>query len=297
MRGGASNPWPYLFLAPFGVAFAVLGAYPLGRTLWLAMHRDAGTSAARFEPTANLAFVLGDPLTWLALANTLGFALGFAIVQVPAALLVAVAIDAAHPRLRRILAGVFFAAHLVGATFAGVLFAAMLSGRRGLLNAVLLRLNLVENPVPWLDSPALAMPVLIGVAAYVGVGFGVVICLAALRRVDAHLLEAATLDGAGPARRVWHVTLPQVRPTLSFLAVAAVFYGLQAFELPYALFGGPGPGYRALTAVMYLFALDFERGQTGLAAAVAVVLAAVVAAVTLLLARLLRVGGGEVTLA
>ena len=139
------------------------------------------------------------------------------------------------------------------------------------------------------------MPLLVGVSAYLGFGFGTIYCLAALRRIDRDLADAAAIDGAGRAGRLWHVTLPQLRPTLSLLFVAAVFWGLQAFELPYALFGGPGPGYRALTAVMYAFSLAFERGQTGYAAAVSVLFAGVAAALTLGLAGALRLGREEVT--
>lgn len=288
------NVWPYLFLAPFGVAFLLLNVYPLWRTLAMSTQASAGKSAAWFVGFDNYAYVLRDPLTWLALANTLGYALAFAAIQVPASLGVALLVDASPTRMRKPLAAVFFSTHLIGSAFAGILFASLLSGRRGLLNAALLWAGWIETPLAPLNSTTWAMPVLIAVSVYLGVGFGMVYCLAALRQVDAQLHEAATLDGAGPARRLWHVTLPQVRPTLSFLTIAAVFWGLQAFELPYVLFGGPGPGYRVLTAIMYLFALGFEQGELGLASAVAISFAVVVAVVTIALAKLLGVGRGEV---
>lgn len=256
----------------------------------------AGTQWATPAGFDNYSFVLQDPLLWLAAANTVAFSLAFACLQVPLALALALLVDACPRRLRASLATGFFATHLVGSAFAGLLFAAILTGRRGLLNAGLLKLGVIDVPIGWLDSTALAMPVLIGVAVYVGVGFGMIYLLAALRRVDRDLHDAAYVEGAGSLHRLWHVTLPQVRPTLAFLFVAAIFWGLQAFELPYLLFGGAGPGYRALTVVMYLFAQGFQNGDLGLASATAVVFAVVVGAVTVGLAKVLKLGGEEVRL-
>ncbi len=286
---------PWMFLAPFLMAFITFSLYPLARTLVLSTQYAAGTEAAVNVGVDNYTFAAGDPLVWLAGVNTLGFALGFAIVQVPWSLLLAIVVDHAPARLRGGLIGIFFSTHLVGTTFAGVLFAAMLSGRRGLVNAVLLNLGVIDAPIGWLQSTAMAMPLLILAGAYLGAGFGMLYLLAALRRVDANLLDAARVEGAGPLRRFWHVTLPQVRPTLAFLFVAAVFYGLQAFELPYVMFGGAGPGYRVLTAVMYLFAVGFEQGDLGLASAIGVMFAVAVAGLTIVLAKVLRLGGEEVS--
>ena len=274
--------WAYGFVAPFAVAFLLFSAWPIARTLTLGGGHYAAAAS--------------DPLLWLATANTLGFALLFALAQTPLALAAALLVDRLPRRLRTVAAGVFFSTHLVGASFAGVLFVAALSGRDGLVNAMLLKLGVIARPVLWLDSTALAMPVLVAVAAYVGFGFGTVYCLAALRRIDHDLLAAATVDGAGTLRRFWHVALPQLRPTLALLFVAAVFWGLQAFELPYVLFGGPGPGYRALTGAMYAFGLAFEQGRPGHAAAVSVLFGVAVVTLTLGLSAALRLGREEVRL-
>ena len=119
-------------------------------------------------------------------------------------------------------------------------------------------------------------------------------CLAALQQVDRQLYDAAVMDGAGAWGRFWHVTLPQVRPTLSFLAIAGAIWSLQVFELPYVLFDGPGPNYRGLTGVMYLFAIGFERGDLGYAAAIGWIFTAVVVLITIGMIALLGVGREEV---
>jgi ABC-type sugar transport system permease subunit len=139
------------------------------------------------------------------------------------------------------------------------------------------------------------MPVMLGCAWYLSVGFGMIYCLAALQHVDRRLYDAARVDGAGAWGRFWHITLPQVRPTLSFLTIAGAVWALQVFELPFVLFDQtPGPGYRGLTAVMYLFAVGFERGDLSYAAAIGWIFTIVVVVITGLMAWSLRIGREEV---
>ena len=272
----------WCFLTPFLLVFAVASLWPMVRTAWLSL--DAG------DPLRNYRLVIFDPLAWLAAANTIGFAMVFTLVQTTLAVATAM-LAAGVPRwLGRGLAAALFAAHVLGATFAGLIFGGLLGPGRGGLNAWL------PEPVGWLTTPNLAMPVLLVVAAYVGTGFGTLWVLAALRRVDPRVGEAARVDGAGAVRRFRHATLPQIRPTVSMLLLAGMFWGLGVFELPYVLFGGPGPGYRVLTASMLIFSSAFERGDVGYASAAAVLFAGLTVVLTLVAAWALRVGREEVTL-
>ena len=285
LRISNGGPWPYLMLAPFLLASAAFGLWPVVRTIALSL--DGGGTA--------YGQAVSDPLLWLAAANTVGFSVVFAIGQAIVATAAALLIDALPRRMGGLMATLCFATHLLGGTFAGVLFAAMLSGRTGLVNALLLRGGVIDAPVPWLTTPNLAMPVLLAVAIYVGFGFGTIYLLAALRRVDRELLDAARVDGAGLLRRLTSVTLPQLRPTLSILLIGGLFWGLSAFELPFVLFDGAGPGYRVLTVVMLVFAAAFERGEVAYASAVATLLAATTAVFVTLAAAALGVGREEVS--
>ena len=291
------NLWPWLFLSPFLLGFGVFFAWPLLRSVGMSFERDAGTGAARFAGLANYRFAAGDVLLWGGLLNTLAFTLLFLIVQVPASLGLALLLDGRRVVARPLFRFVFFSTHLVGVVFAAVLFSTLLSGRMSPVNKLLLLSGMIDQPADLLQSPFLAMPLLLGCAWYLSIGFGMIYCLAALQGIDRDLYDAATADGAGAWARFRHVTLPQVRPTLSFLTVAGAVWGLQLFELPYVLFNGPGPGYRGLTAVMYLFSVAFVDGDLGYASAVGWCFVGVVLLVTLGLARLLGLGREDVTLA
>ena len=288
--------WPYLFLAPLTILFAAFFAVPMGRSFWMSLQRDAATPATRFAGLDNYRFALGDVLLWGSLANTLAFTLLFLIVNVPASLGLALLLTGKKVVARPLFRFLFFSTHLVGVVFAGALFSTLLSGRLSPVSRGLVALGVTSEPLDLLQSPALAMPVLLLCAWYLSIGFGMVYCLAALAGIDRDLYDAAHVDGASPWTRFRHVTLPQVRSTLAFLTVAGAVWALQLFELPYVLFDGPGPGYRGLTVVMYLFSVAFVDGDLGYAAAVGWTFTAVVALVTLGLVRLLRLGREDVTI-
>lgn len=286
--------WPYLFLAPFLAGFALFFAYPLARSAWMSLQRDAGTSQARFAGLANYAFGLNDVLLWGSVLNTLSFAALFLAGQIPASLGLALLLNDRRLRLLPVFRFIFFSTHLVGVVFAAVLFSDLLSGRHSLVSRLLLWTGAIDAPLDLLNREAWAMPVMLGCAWYLSVGFGMIYLLAALQQVDQRLYDAARVDGAGAWRRFVHITLPQVRPTLSFLSIAGAIWALQVFELPYVLFDGPGPNYRGLTAVMYLFAVGFERGDMGYAAAIGWVYAGVVVLIALLMIKALGMGREEV---
>jgi ABC-type sugar transport system permease subunit len=105
--------------------------------------------------------------------------------------------------------------------------------------------------------------------------------LAALQSVDRELYEAAEVDGAGAWSKFWHVTLPGIRPVLTFMVLVGTIGAFQLFELPYVLFQGPGPNNRGLTIVMYLFQYGFEFGDIGYASAVGWVLVLLIFALSL----------------
>lgn len=278
---------PWAMLAPLLVGIALVYLYPLGRTVSLSLTGNA---------IRNWWLAATDLLLWLSIANTLVFSLGLVVLQLPLSLGLALLLNGLRGPGRRIWRAAFFSTHLVGVAFAGVLVHALVSGRDSVLNAALLWTGIIDQPWRPLESPATVMPLLIVVSVWLGAGFGMVYLLAALQKVDTHLLDAAHLDGAGRWQRFWNVTLAQLRPTLSFLAVAGLLWGMQLFELPYVIFGGPGPGYRGLTISMYVFAQSFREGQFEYASAVALISAGFIAGLTLIAARLLRVGREEVQL-
>src|SRR5687768_9567501 len=182
MRG--RQRWAYVFLAPFIAATALFFAWPLARSGWMSLQRDAGTDDARFSGLANYQFALYDTLLWGSLLNTIAFAALFLVVQIPASLGLALLLNDRRTRGLRALRFIFFSTHLVGVVFAAVLFSDMLSGRHSLVSQLFLHTGLIGAPLDLLNREAWVMPLMLACAWYLSVGFGMIYCLAALQQVD-----------------------------------------------------------------------------------------------------------------
>lgn len=257
---------PYLFVAPFLLLFALFLAVPLLESVYL-MLTPSHAELARLT-LRNLVFLLHDRLFWLAAANTTLYTLVLLGVQIPLALFLACLLHSPKVRGRRALRLLFFMPFLIGNVFAAILFALLLDTRHGLLNALLSLLARRAVEVPWLDDPRLVMLSVLLASVWLTTGFAMLCFLAALQSVDHELYDAARVDGGGSWVRLWHVTLPSIRPVFLVLLLAGTVQAFQLFELPYVLYGGPGPGSRALTIVMYLYATGFEAGDLHYASAV-----------------------------
>jgi len=241
---------PYLFLSPALLLLCVFLLWPLARSLALSFYLTAGPRTEKFVGFGNYRFLI----FWLAAINTALFTLGFLLIQIPLSLALAMLLNSRQTRARSLLRFCFFSTYLCGQVFVAVIFFALLGHHP---------LN-----VPWLTDSRWTMITLLLAAIWLSTGYAMVFLLAALSAVRQELYEAAQLDGAGPWTSFRHVTLTGIRPMLAFLILVGTITGFQLFELPYVLFQGPGPGYRALTIVMYLYSAGFDRGDLGYASAI-----------------------------
>lgn len=264
---------PWFFLAPFLAITAIFVLWPLGSSLVLSFQQTFGPEATKVVGWDNFRFLLRDPLFWKAFRNTALFAAGSLLLQLPLALLLALALN--HPRLRgrAVFRLLFFLPALVGLIFAGVVFSMVLETRTGLLNHSLHALFPAFDPeFPWLTRYPMAALLLSALWLYVG--FNMVYFLAALQSVPRELLEAAAIDGANVWQRFRHVILPEITPVGNFVILLSLVGSFQLFELSWVLFNNTtGPNDGGLTIVMYLYRTGFIVGDLGYASAVGWVLA------------------------
>jgi len=278
---------PYALAAPFVLIFAVFIIIPLARAGILALQQTYGPQAAEFVFLNNFTELARDPLFWRAIGNTLIFTLASVFIQLPLALGLAMLLNRPGLRGRGIYRLIFFSPQLMGLVFVATLASIIFEKRSGLLNQVLHWGFGVSLDFPWLQT--FVMPTLILTTLWMYVGFNMVYFLAALQNVDKSLLEAASIDGAGPWARFRHVTIPAIRPVASFVVLLSIIGSLQLFELPYVMLNATaGPANRGLTIVMYLYQSGFEVGDLGYASAIGWVLALMLVGFAIVQARLAR---------
>jgi ABC-type sugar transport system permease subunit len=279
---------PYLFVAPFVLMFSVFLLYPLVRSFVLSFCNTVGPTDVRFTGLANYAYLLHDPYFWIAAANTALYVFAFLLIQVPLSLGLAMLLNSSRVRARSFFRFAFISTHFVGHVFVAVVFAQLLDPRHGPISRLISFFSRGAVEIPWLTQPILARVSVLLAWLWLSVGYGMIYLLAALQHVDVHQYEAAQVDGAGRWSRFWHVTLPGIRPVLTFLVLVGLIGGFQLFELPWVLFQGAGPGSAGMTIVMYLFNTGFLAGNLGYASTIGWALVVILIVVTALQLRLTR---------
>jgi len=147
----------------------------------------------------------------------------------------------------------------------------------GVLNSMLSSIG-IDGPA-WLSSTTWAMPAVILVSVWQGVGYPMVILLAGMQGVPHELYEAARIDGASPWNQFWKITLPLLTPTLFFLFITQFISSFQVFGIIYVMTQG-GPANATSVYIYYLYENAFAFGRMGYASAMAWILFAIIAIVT-----------------
>ncbi|TDD72678.1 sugar ABC transporter permease [Jiangella aurantiaca] len=273
-----------VFLLPTLVVFTYFGWWPILRGVVLSVQETNLVSDPRWVGLDNFRTLLADPLLWTAVRNTAWFALLALLFGFPAPILLAVVMS----ELRR-LGGLFrvlvYLPVVVPPVVAVLLWKWFYDPGNGLFNEVLGLIGL--GPYPWLQSTSSAMPSLVLEATWAGAGGTVLIYLAALTSVPSELYEAAETDGASVWRRLWHVTLPQLRGVLLLMLLLQVIGTLQVFTEPFVLTDG-GPADSTVTILLLIYRYAFVYGDYGLATALSVLLAVVLGVLSAIYLRLTR---------
>ena len=269
-----------MFLTPWIIGFLVFTAWPLGYAAYLSLTDYDVINDPQFVGWDNYVQLFEDPKVALALGNTLWFA----AVQVPALVIVALALALLLNSVGRsagFFRTVFFLPKMTPPVAVGILFLLLFNGQNGLINSALGIFG-VAGPA-WTTDPSWVKPGLVLMSLWT-VGSTVIILLAALQNVPEELYESARIDGAGFWRQSFSVTLPMISPALFFVIVVNTIGALQTFDEAYTAFFGAGnttySNDAALFYVIYLFQQAFEFLHMGYAAAMAWVLFAVIMVVT-----------------
>jgi multiple sugar transport system permease protein len=230
----------------------------------------------------NFKSLFKDPLFWTSWSNTLVYT----CVSVPLSMLLGLGVALLLNRKLRgmvVFRVLFFMPMTVGVVASGLLWSWMFTPQYGLLNYLLHFVGL--GPYHWLTSSSTSMISIIIVGVWRGMGFNIIVFLAGLQGVPQHLYDAATVDGAGPVRKFWHVTVPMLSPTLFFGSLIGLIMSFGVFEQTYVMTQG-GPGNSTLTIIYFIYQQGFSYLRMGYASAASVTFLVVLTILTGLLLRL-----------
>jgi multiple sugar transport system permease protein len=236
----------------------------------------------------NFSTVLHDPLLPIAVKNTLYFA-GLALLfGYPIPLIAAVLMSEVR-KLRGIYSALAYLPVVIPPVVAVLLWKTFYdASTTGVFNSVLGWVHL--GPYPWLQSPSTAMPALVLESTWANAGGTIIIYLAALTGVNTELYEAASVDGASIWRKIWHITIPQLRGVLLVTMILQIIGTAQVFLEPY-LFTSGGPANSTITVLLLIYNYAFGNslgGNYGSATALSLMLAAFLALFSLIYLRATR---------
>lgn len=275
----------YLFLLPSLLQFFILTLFSVIFSFYLSFHEwNILEPEKPFVGLENYARLLTDRRVHQAIFNTVYYTAVSVPLTLVCGLLVALLLNN-QIRGRGIFRAIFYLPGITSAVAVAVVWKWVFNGDFGLINYYLIQLGLIGEPIRWLTDPNLAMPSIIIVSIWGGVGGSMIIYLAGLQAIPEELYDAAKVDGAGPVRRLVSITVPLLGPSTFFLLITSIIGAFQQFGLPYLMTAG-GPLGRTTTIAYHLYQSAFKNFDMGYAAAMSYVLFAMILVFTLVQMRL-----------
>jgi len=285
--------WGVLCASPAILGFLIWQVGPIVASVFVAMTdwRIAGTpewiGLANFEQ-----MFTEDRLFPIALRVTASYTFGSVPLHLVVAFLLALLLNQKIKGLA-VFRTVYYLPAVVPLIASSVLWLWLFNPDFGLLNAGLQSLGLPKSQ--WIYHSRTVIPSLILMSAW-NVGPTMIIFLAGLQGVPRQLYEAVEIDGGGAFRRLWHVTIPMLTPTILFNLVLTFINTMQTFVQPYLMTEG-GPNNASLLYVLYLYRKAFNESQMGYASALAWIIFLIIAGLSLLVfkssARWVYYEGGD----
>jgi multiple sugar transport system permease protein len=275
----------WLFIAPVILGVLAFQFIPLLVSLYASFTRWDGIGAPEFIGLENfITLFTADSLFRLTLKNTIYFTAGAIPLTVALSLFLALLCN-------RKMAGsnfyrtAYFTPHITNVVAISFVWFWFYAPEDGVINGLLSMVG-VDGPA-WLSSSTWAMPAVIVVAVWQGVGYPMVIFLAGLQGIPQQLYEAAKIDGASAWHRLRYVTLPLLTPSFFFVLITSFITSFQVFGIIFVMTQG-GPANDTNVYIYYLYQNAFSYGKMGYASAMAWILFILIATITMIQWRLQR---------
>jgi len=263
----------WLLLLPAVVLVVGVLFYPIFDIAWLSLQHyvltapaDRGFAGfenykAEFLDDSVLPLATVNTLIWAGLSVAIQFLLGFSLALL---LWRSFRFDGVYKSL-------VLAPWAISGTLAGLMWLWIFNGQIGVLNDFLLRLNLISEPIAWLDDPDSALYALVVPNVWRGIPYFTIMLLAALQGIPEEVCEAASLDCTNRRQELWHIILPMIRPMIVTTVLLRVIWTFTYVDIIYVMTGG-GPANSTHTLASWTFVLAFQLLDFGRAAAVAVLM-------------------------
>ena len=281
---------PYAFLAPALILLAVFVFYPIAAVFYYSLTDYDIVRPPVFIGLDNFVRLLDDDTLRLALLHSFLY-----LIVTPILIVLSIGLAiVVNRRLRgiHVYRALYFVPAVSGSIAIGLSWR-WLFDRSGFINSVLMSWGVIQEPIQWLATPALVLPIAMLLTIWAGIGYYSVIFLAGLQNVPDELYDAARIDGCNDIQKHWYVSIPALRPQIVFVGVISSLAALKVFDEIYVLTNRTGGILNSgVTMVFYLWQQAFERSNAGYASAIAIVLLVITLGFSIVNVRLLERGEG-----
>lgn len=277
---------PYLFLLPALIVISVFVLYPIGAVIYYSFTQYNIVTPPVWVGLRNYQQLLQDDIFWLSVKHSFVYLLVTPILIV-LSILLAIVVNRKAPGISAFRA-LYFIPVISGSIAVGIAWRLMWD-RNGIINGLLVSSGWINEPIQWLAEPAYTLPIAMALTVWLGLGYYMMIFLAGLQNIPEELYDAALIDGCNSWQKHWYVSVPGLRPQITFVAVISSLAALQVFNEIFTLTGGLGGILNSgVTMVFYLWRKAFRLNQAGMASAIAMVLLAITLLFSIINLRLLE---------
>jgi len=272
-----------LMLTPSVLFLAVCSIYPF---IWIFRYvcYDYNGFTATYTGTRNFMRMMNDKAFWGSVIHTFEYALYKLVFIIPLALVIAVLLNA-KMRGSNVLRGIYFMPTIISTSISGMIFSFIFATKNGILNGVLMSLNLIQSPVKWLTGMDWVMVAVTIMAVWGGFGNYMLYFTTGINSIAEDVYESAKIDGANTTQTFFRITLPMLSPVLKVVLMLAITGAFKDYEAIMVLSKG-GPGNRSMVMFLYIYNLIFgtpnstTQAQIGYGALLSVMAAFIVGIVT-----------------
>ena len=273
-------------MLPAFAVFAVFVIAPMVDGAWISLFQWDGVTVGRYVGLQNYRDIVNDPAVRTAFEHSLVLIVFYAALPIVIGLVLTAALS--HARVRGITAvrTVIFLPQVLAAVVIGVAWK-WLYDPQGPINSFLGNIGLSSLERPWLGDFTTALPAVGVIGTWVTTGLCLVLFMAGVQRIPLSRYEAARVDGAGPVREFFAVTLPGLRNELAVALSLTVITALRAFDIIYVTTKG-GPGSETTVPSLLIYQRAFVTGQVGSAAAIGAIMGAIILGLAVLITRVVE---------
>jgi raffinose/stachyose/melibiose transport system permease protein len=271
LPGDRAAVYAYAYVLPGVAIYGLFVLIPIGQTLWISLHNWDGVSHATWAGLDNYREVFSDPVIRSAFEHAFVLVFFFSILSVAFALFITTLLSRSKIRGQAFFRTALFLPLVIATVAVGVIWR-WIYAYDGPLNHALRIVGLGDLAHSWLADFTWALPSVGLVGTWVETGLCVVLFAAGVQKIPTSYYDAARVDGAGPLREFFAVTLPGLRNELVVAVSITTIAAFRSFDLVYIATRG-GPGYQTTVPALEIYNRAFVYGQVGTASAIAAILA------------------------